>query len=137
MREEESLELKFTSSLAWWMIASLLFFDYASSKIFRMLQLYHIDGMIFDIACYINDLQLPNYQSLSLFENGLSTHNFSGIACMVNFANLMLVRSVLSYYSISPLTLREIVNAIISDSQIVITMVKDGEAECCSRDYMC
>lgn len=93
--------------------------------------------MIFDIARYINDLQLPNYQSLSSFENGLSMHDFLGIACMVNFANLMLVRSVLSYYSISSLTPREIVNAIISDSQIVITMVKDGEAECCSRDYIC
>lgn len=137
LRQEEPSELKFTSSLAWWIIASLRFFDCPPSEIFRVLQSYDMDGTIFEIARYINDLQLPNYQSFPPFENGPSTHDFSGIACTVDFANRMPVRSVLSYYSISPLTPTEIVNATTSDGQMIITTVKDGEAQCCSRDYMC
>lgn len=124
------------ASLRWWIITSLRFFDCEPSEILRVLQSYDMSGTISDIARYINDRQIPNYQSFPPFEDGPFTHDFSGVACTVDFANQMPMRFVLSHYSVSPLTPREIVNATTSDGQIITTTVNDGEVQCCSRDHM-
>ena len=129
--EEEST---FKSSLAWWIILSLRFFDCEPSEIFRVLQSYEMGGTVSEVARYISNAELPNYRS---FEPGDRPFKailvIAGITCKVEFANQMPVRSTLSHGCVSDLTPKEIVGATTLDGQTIITTVKDGEVRCNSQ----
>lgn len=121
----------FRSPIAAFMIIALQYAGCDVDSIFRVLQSYDQGGTIFDVARYIEEERLPQYR-LGSCADGQIAHNQRTGTITIDHAEGRPVRFVVTARWIEALIPNGIVIATTPDGREFITLVLEGELQCCT-----